>query len=71
MINTDFLLKRIKESGFRRGFIAQKLGIGVAALTNKIYNRSDFKVSEVKMLCELLNLSKSEREAIFFADEVA
>ena len=40
------------------------------ALYNKLGNETEFKGSEIAKTTELLKLSKSEREQIFFAGNV-
>ena len=67
MTNTSLLEKYIEESGYKKGFIAQQLGISAYAFTLKINNKSEFKASEITILCKLLKISAKDREAIFFA----
>lgn len=67
MTDTEKLREIIRRSGLKHSFIASSLGIGTAALTNKITNRSDFKASEIDALCKLLKIeSLEEKEKIFF-----
>lgn len=71
MTNTDLLLDRIKESGLRRNFLAQRMGLSSYGLALKIQNVNEFKASEIDQLCELLQIDDlAEKEAIFFAKEV-
>lgn len=67
MTNTSLLEKHIAESGYKRGFIAEKLGISRFTLAQKINNKSEFKANEIDMLCELLNIDTNTRMLIFFA----
>lgn len=68
MTDTTKLLERIKQSGLRKGYIAEKMGLSPGALGNKIANRSEFKASEIETLCSLLGIdSMEEKEALFFA----
>jgi hypothetical protein len=68
MTDTEKLRKRIAASGLKHAFIAKCMGIGTAALTNKIMNRSDFKSREINDLCDLLGIDDlQEKDAIFFA----
>lgn len=67
MTNTELLEDAIKKSGLKKGFIAEKLGLSRAGLSNCINNRAEFKVGHVNALCELLNLDTDMRNAIFFA----
>lgn len=68
MTNTALLEKKIEESGFRREFIAKKLGLSAYGLAKKIKNETEFKASEIKGMCEILSITDSaEKELIFFA----
>lgn len=69
MTNSLELEKRIKDSGLRRSWILHQLGIkSYATLRAKIKNDSEFTASEIDKLCDILNISKSQRGAIFFAN---
>lgn len=71
MTNTTLFRQRVKESGLKYSFLAENLGITTYALQLKIDNKNEFKASEVKVLCDLLHISKlTEKEDIFFADNV-
>lgn len=68
MTNTELLRQRIKSSGLKLEYIASKLGISRYALTMKIQNETEFKVSEVQKMCDVLAIDNiDERENIFFA----
>lgn len=70
MTNTIMLTKYIDESGYRKGHIASALGISSYGLMLKINNKSEFKASEIAKLCDLLKISKKDRDSIFFAKAV-
>lgn len=71
MTDTKRLLEAIERSGLRKGFIASKLGITTYGFQKKVENKSQFKAEEIKILCELLNItSLKEKEKIFFAENV-
>ena len=71
MTDTKRLLEAIGRSGLRKGYIASKLGITTYGFQKKVENRSQFKAEEIKILCELLNItSLKEKEKIFFAENV-
>lgn len=71
MTDTKELLKVIEESGLRKGFIAEKLGITTYSFQKKVENKTQFKAGEIKILCEILGInSLEEKERIFFAKEV-
>lgn len=67
MTDTKELRKRIEESGLKYKHIAKQIGISSYALQMKIDNDSEFRVSEVEALSKILNLSLTEKDAIFFA----
>lgn len=65
MTDVAALKKRMDDSGLTVVFIAEKTGI----LRETLYNRmktGDFKLSEICALSEVLNLSRDERDCIFF-----
>lgn len=70
MTNTPLLEKYIERSGYKRSFIAMRLGISSYTLAMKINNESEFKASEIDILCELLDIDMEARMAIFFAKTV-
>ena len=68
MTNSSLLEQKIQDSGLRRSWILEQIGIkSYATLRAKIKNESEFTASEIDKLCEILNISKGQRQAIFFA----
>lgn len=68
MTNTKALEKKIKESGKKKSYLAEKVGLSPAGFRNCIINKAEFKVSQVDVLCAELGItSLKEKEAIFFA----
>lgn len=68
MTNTEMLNKVINESGLKLSAIMEQMNINAyETLRAKIENRREFKASEIEKLCEILNLNRDQREAIFFA----
>lgn len=69
MTNTELLEEKIKESGYKKSYIAKVIGLKSAyGLAKKIKNETEFKTSEVDALCKLLKISSlEEKERIFFA----
>ena len=67
MTNTSLLEQYIEKSGYKKSFIAGQLGITAYGLTLKINNKSEFKASEMTILCKLLKINARDKEAIFFA----
>ena len=71
MTNIKALEIALVKVGLTKKDYAKALGISVQALYNKINNSVEFKVSEIIKSCEVLNLSPSERDEIFFSPLVA
>ena len=67
MTDTLRLRQRIKEAGYRLGYVAEVLGISQYTLQKKLDNDSEFKISEVDALSKLLGLTPQEKNALFFA----
>lgn len=68
MVDTKEINRLIDESGLKREYIAQKIGISRQALYLKIQGYNDFTVREAAVLCEILGIKKiSEKDRLFFA----
>ena len=67
MTNTKILEKYIEKSGYKKSFIAEQLGLTSYGFMLKVNNKSEFKASEMTILCELLKITPKDKEAIFFA----
>ena len=69
MTNTKLLNEKIAESGLKKKFIADKLGLSTYGLQRKIENVTEFKASEISALCDVLDIKTvTEKEKIFFAN---
>lgn len=67
MTDTVKLEMAITRSGITKKKISECLGISEMGLYKKINNITEFKASEICLLQKILNLSPTERDAIFFA----
>lgn len=67
MTNTLKLKAAIMESGFNQERLAEMLGMTTATFNYKVNNKSEFKASEIKKLCEFLKIT--DVNTIFFADK--
>lgn len=68
MVNELMLENRIKESGKKIGYLAEKLGISRQYFCQKRKNKADFTNRETDILCKELNITNiMEKESIFFA----
>ena len=71
MTDTQYLERKIAESGKKKTYLAKRLGITYQSLSNKINNRSEFTVRQMCVLSDELGIeSLQERDMIFCAVEV-
>ena len=56
---------KVAERGIKYAFIAEKLNISGQALTRKRNGNIPFKISEIKILKEILDLSDKDISKIF------
>lgn len=70
MTNTELLRESIEYSGYKRTYIAHKIGLTYQGYLKKERGESEFKQSEIEELCKLLHLTLEEKEKIFFANQV-
>lgn len=72
MTNTQLLNEIIKKSGLKKVYIAEKVGLTPPGLHNCVTGKSEFKASQINILCDLLGINDLElKEAVFFAEFVA
>lgn len=67
MTDTELLQEKIKNSGLKMTFLAEKCGLTYQGFWKKVNNLSEFTAPEIQELTELLNLSLEEQQRIFFA----
>lgn len=67
MNSCKLLEKYIKESGYKKSFIASKLGILPPTFSYKLRGRVDFTLREMFLLKKLLHISADDCYTIFFA----
>ena len=61
-------MDKIKSSGKKIGYLAEKCGLSRAGFWNCVNNKAEFKASHIEILCKELNItSLKERMTIFFA----
>ena len=69
MTNVKLLEEKIQQSGLKKSFIAEKIGISRASLSALLSNKAEFKVSHMRAICDVLGIrDDAEIKAIFFAD---
>lgn len=68
MTNTELLEKVIQDSGLKKVYLAEKVGLTPAGFRNCVTNKAEFKASQINILCEALGIEDlAQKEAIFFA----
>ena len=70
MTNTTLLEKVIADSGYKKSYLAERIGINPYTLAKKIRNETQFKSDEIGDLCRILNIDVDSRMKIFFAETV-
>ena len=66
MTNTELLKEKIDKSGYRITFLAEKTGMTPQGFYKKLKDGSEWTYSQVKILSDLLCLTKKETDYIFF-----
>lgn len=66
MTNTKLLLQKIDDSGLKQAYIAMRLGMTPQGLSKKIHTGTEFKPSQINVLCELLHIVDPEERRIIF-----
>lgn len=69
-MNLELLNKKIEESIISKSGIAAAMKISRQGLFNKLIGTTEFTVSEMNCIAEVLSLTAEERYRIFFADYV-
>lgn len=67
MSDISLLKDRITESGIPMVKIAKRAAMGRVTLYNRLNGKGEFTAPEIVGLTKALNLSKADREKIFFS----
>ncbi len=67
MTNGSLLKEYAKDKNITLNELANAIGLTRQGLSKKITNRSEFKVSEVMRLSEILGLTEEQKQSVFFA----
>lgn len=68
MTNVTLLEEKIKASGKKKSYLAEKVGMSRASFRSYCQGKKEFRTNHVQILCEELNITDTkEKEAIFFA----
>lgn len=72
MTDWELLEKKIDESGLRRSFVYESVGISRSGWNHKKKSNGDFTQTQIVKLCDVLRITRlSEKEQIFFRQNVA
>lgn len=69
MTNTKLLEKKIKQSGLKKGYLAEKIGVSRTTFYALLHNSAEFKASQIKTLCEVLGVNDDETMKSIFFDQ--
>ena len=69
MPDLALLRRKIDNSGLTVTAVAQKSGLKRETLYNKLQGESEFKASEISALTLVLQMSRDERDKIFFSNQ--
>lgn len=70
MTDVELLNAKIDESGLKRNFIAEQLGITPQGFYLKTSGKNEFTASQIQKLCDLLRITtQREIKAIFFCQK--
>lgn len=67
MTDTELLEEKIKESGKKITYLAEKCGLSYAGFRNCVTNKAEFKATHIDILCRELGIDLKEMRKIFFA----
>lgn len=72
MTNVKLLAEKIQQSGLKKSFIAEKIGVSPYTFSALLSGKAEFKVSHMVAICRILNIKDdAEIKTIFFADNGA
>ena len=68
MTDVKKLKMRVRDSGLKASFIAEKLNVSRSGWYRKLNGRSKFTAEQIQIMCDILHItSLREKEEIFFA----
>lgn len=71
MYNKERFKAAVEGSGLKRKFICEQIGMAYDTFLKKQEGVVTWKIDEAQQVSEVLQLSRSDRDAIFFARGVA
>lgn len=70
MTNSEMLRNIMRAHGYSVKTLAKKIGISHEALYQKIANERGFKAAEIMSISDALDMTSTDRDLIFFANNV-
>ena len=61
----ELLNDKIRVSGLKKNYIAEQMGIDRVSLYNKLAGKTEFTVTEIISLCDILKLNDKDKKQIF------
>lgn len=59
-MNANLIRAKIKEKGLTQREVAQKIGISNNSFSRKLLGKRDFRLSEIRLLCEVLCIENGQ-----------
>lgn len=69
MVNYDKLRGALVEKHVKASDVATRLGCTRQTVYNKLHGRTMLTLGDVSTICDLLDATASERDAIFFSND--
>lgn len=70
MTNENKLRGRMAEMGYNLTSLSEAISISRPALRKRLANTSDFRVSEIERVCDVLQIPKKDVSVYFFSPDV-
>lgn len=71
MTNVKLLADKIQQSGLKKSYIADKIGVSKSTFYAQMQGKTEFRMSQVATISQLLGLDEANITAIFFARDGA
>lgn len=71
MTNRKLLEDKIKQKGLKKGFLAEAIGVSRTTFCAQLQGKTEFKASQIRVLCECLGIDGEDMTAIFFGPDGA
>ena len=68
MVNAQLLEEKIQQSGYKKNFLCEQLGITRQGFNKKVNGKAAFRAAEVYVLCDFLHITEEEKKTIFLSN---